>query len=241
MRRGIWGPGFIRARLATNPASDLTTPVQDDWSFSTDITAGTIDGQGETFTLITPCWANYDNLGYEIDNYSRHTCSSPISKLKNFDRVLVEEFDGYTWRRIQGRGPLPGKEAYNVTIVDTIPKELTFDAFVTKKALGIEATYTAAPAGADYTGIVKWTIPEMLVGESGKLVYTCIAKDLGCPDVEDTYYINAAWIYSNTDSPDSSSVELMTSCTELPPYIEPQNSLFKTASTETATVGDVIS
>lgn len=241
LHKGVWGPGFIRARLASNPNADLTTRVQDDWSFSTDITAGTIDGQGETFTLVTPCWANYDDLGYEIDNYSRHTCSSPTSKLKNFDRVLVEEFDGYTWRRIQGRGPLPGKEAYNVTIVDTIPKELSFDAFVTKKALGIEATYTAAPAGADYTGIVKWTIPEMLVGESGKLVYTCVAKDLGCPDVEDTYYINAAWIYSDTDSPDSSSVELMTSCTELPPYIEPQNSLFKTASQETAVAGDVIS
>ncbi len=241
LHKGVWGPGFIRARLASNPNSDLTTRVQDDWSFSTDITAGTIDGQGETFTLITPCWANYENLGYEIDNYSRHTCSSPTSKLKNFDRVLVEEFDGYTWRRIQGRGPLPGKEAYHVTIVDTIPKELTFDAFVTKKALGIDATYTAAPAGASYSGIVKWTIPEMLVGESGKLVYTCVAKDLGCPNVEDTYYINAAWIYSDTDSPDSSSVELMTTCSDLPPYIEPQDALFKTASVTTASVGDEIS
>ncbi|MCQ2959413.1 MAG: glycosyl hydrolase family 8 [Bacteroidales bacterium] len=241
LHKGVWGPGFIRARLASNPYSDLSTRVQDDWSFSTDITAKTIDGQGETFTLVTPCWANYDDLGYEIDNYSRHTCSAPTSKLKNFERVLVEEFDGYTWRRIQGRGPLPGKEAYNVTIVDTIPKELSFKEFVTKKALGIEATYTAAPAGANYTGIVKWTIPEMLVGESGKLVYTCVAKDLGCPTVEDTYYINAAWIYSDTDSPDSSSVELMTTCTDLPPYIEPQTSLFKTASQTTATVGDVIS
>lgn len=241
LHKGVWGPGFIRARLASNPATDLTARVQDDWSFSTDITAGTIDGQGETFTLISPCWANYDNLGYEIDNYSRHTCSRPISRLTNFDRVLVEEFDGYTWRRIQGRGPLPGKEAYHVTIVDTIPKELRFNEFVTKKALGIEATYTAAPAGASYSGIVKWTIPEMLVGEKGKLVYSCTANDIGCPNAADAHYINAAWIYSDTDSPDSSSVELTTTCADLPPYIEPQNSLFKTASQTTASVGDVIS
>ena len=241
LHKGVWGPGFIRARLAANPAADLTTRVQDDWSFSTDITAGTIDGQGETFTLVSPCWANYDNLGYEIDNYARHVCSRPISKLTNFDRVLVEEFDGYTWRRIQGRGPLPGKEAYHVTIVDTIPKELRFDEFITKKALGIDATYTAAPANASYSGIVKWTIPEMLVGEKGKLVYTCIANDIGCPNAEDAHYVNAAWIYSDTDSPDSSSVDLMTTCTDLPPYIEPQTSLFKNASQETAVVGDVIS
>lgn len=238
LHKGVWGPGFIRARLASNPASDLTTRVQDDWSFSTDVTEGSLDGQGTTFTLISPCWANYDNLGYEINNYSRHVCSP--SSVGNYTRILVEEFDGYTWRRIQGSGPLPGKEAYNVTIVDTIPKELSFDAFVTNKALGIEATYTAAPTGSSYSGIVKWTIPEMLVGESGKLVYTCVANDIGCPSADDAYYVNAAWIYSDTDSPDSASVELMTTCAELPPFIEPQDALFKSASAETVSVGDEI-
>ena len=239
LHKGVWGPGFIRSRLASNPNKDLSDRIKDDWSYSAGVLESSLDGQGTTFTLISPCWANYDNLGYEINNYSRHVCN-PTS-VGNYDRVLVEEFDGYTWRRIQGRGPLPGKEAYNVTIVDTIPKELRFDAFATKKTLGIEATYTAAPANAPYSGIVKWTIPEMLVGEKGKLVYTCVANDIGCPNADDAHYINAAWIYSDTDTPDSSAVSLTTTCTDLPPYIEPQTSLFKTASQETAVVGDVIS
>ncbi len=238
LHKGVRGPGFIRARLAANPAQDLSTRVQDDWSFSSSVTEKSLDGQGTTFTLVTPCWANYDDLGYEIDNYSRHVCS-PTS-VKNYDRVLVEEFDGYTWRRIQGRGPLPGKEAYNVTIVDTIPLELQWKEFIDKKGLGIEATYTPAAAGKPYSGIVKWTVPEMLVGEKDKLIYTCVAKDLGCPSVPDATYINAAWIYSDTDSPDSSAVTLTTTCTQLPPYIEPQNSLFKTASAQIANVGDII-
>ena len=239
LHKGGYGPCFFRTVLKSNPAQDLNDRVTDDWSFSTSVSITSNDGQDQTFTIISPCWANYDNLGYEVTNYARHVCN-PTS-VSNYDRVLVEEFDGYTWRRIQGRGPLPGKEAYHVTIVDTIPKELRFDEFVTKKALGIEATYTAAPANASYSGIVKWTIPEMLVGEKGKLVYTCIANDIGCPNAEDAHYVNAAWIYSDTDSPDSSAVSLMTTCTDLPPYIEPQTSLFKNASQETAVVGDVIS
>ena len=52
----------------------------------------------------------------------------------------------------------------------------------------------------------------MLVGEKDKLIYTCKARDLGCPDAADTYYKNVAWISSKTDSPDSSQVDLMTSC-----------------------------
>ncbi|MBP5582873.1 MAG: DUF11 domain-containing protein, partial [Bacteroidales bacterium] len=239
LHKGGYGPCFFRTSLKSNPAVSLNDRLTDDWSFSSAVSITDIGGQANTYTIITPCWANYDNLGYEVTNYTPHVCD-PLT-ITNYDRVLVEEFDGYTWRRIQGRGPLPGKEAYHVTIVDTIPKELRFDSWVTKKTLGIEATYTAAPANTPYSGIVKWTIPEMLVGEKGKLAYTCVANDIGCPNASDVQYINAAWIYSDTDSPDSSSVELTTTCSDLPPYIEPQNSLFKTASQETASIGDVIS
>ncbi|MCQ2207660.1 MAG: glycosyl hydrolase family 8, partial [Paludibacteraceae bacterium] len=246
LHKGVWGPGFIRARLASNPASDLSTRVTDDWSFDPSVGEKSLDGQGTTFTLISPCWANYDNPGYEIDNYSRHVCKP--AKVGNYGRILVEEFDGYTWRRIQGTGPLPGKEAYNVTICDTIPYELEWVGWVDSTALKdnsgakIQAKYTPAanPKADGYTGIIKWTIPEMLVGEEDKLVYKCKARDLGCPDVEDTYYKNVAWIWSDTDSPDSSQVDLMTSCSELPPVIEPQTSLFKSADREMAETGDVV-
>ena len=247
LHKGVRGPGFIRARLASNPNADLTTRVKDDWSFSSDVTESSLDGQGTTFTLISPCWANYDDPGYVIDNYARHVCS-PTS-VKNYERILVEEFDGYTWRRIQGTGPLPGKEAYNVTITDTIPYELEWvgwkDSTALKDDAGnrIQAKYTAAanPKSAGYTGIVHWTIPVMLVGENDKLVYTCKARDLGCPDVEDTYYENVAWIWSDTDSPDSSKVDLMTTCAELPPVIDPQTSLTKKSSVDKAETGDAIS
>lgn len=247
LHKGVWGPGFIRARLASNPNQDLSNRVTDDWSYDPKVAEKTLDGQGTTFTLISPCWANYDDPGYVIDNYSRHVCK-PTS-VGNYERILVEEFDGYTWRRIQGTGPLPGKEAYNVTVVDTIPYELEWVGWADSTALKddagvkIQAKYTPCsdPKGKGYTGVVYWTVPEMLVGEEDKLVYRCKARDLGCPDVGDSYYKNVAWIWSDTDSPDSSQVNLMTTCSELPPQIEPQTSLFKRADKKYAEPGETVS
>ncbi len=238
LHKGVKGPGFIRAALKSNPAQELTTRVQDDWSYSSNVAINSIAGQDEVYSPISPGWAT--QVEVPINNYARHVCS-PTS-VNSFNKVLVEEFDGYTWRRIQGNGPLPGREAYNVTVLDTIPYELEWVGWKDSLGLKIEATYTPAanPKSAGYTGIVKWTIPEMLVGEKDKLIYICKARDLGCPDAEDTYYFNVAWISSDTDSPDSSRVELMTTCAELPPVIDPQESLFKSADKKFAEIGEII-
>ena len=239
IHKGVQGPALIRTNLAANPTADMSTRVIDDWSYSAALQSKTNDGQADIFTPISPSWQDVNNLGVPVTNFARHVCS-PAS-VANFSRVLVEEFDGYTWRRVLGTGPLSGREAYNVTIIDTIPKQLKWNGFSDSLALNVQATYTAAATGASYTGIVKWVVPEMLVGENGNLVYSCIAKDLGCPTAPDTYYNNIAWISSTTDSPDSSKLAMMTSCTALPPVIDPQTSLFKTANVKTAKTGDVVS
>ena len=237
LHKGVFGPGFIRSRLYTNPATNMKAKVSDDWSYDAKLQNIDLAAQGSLFSPITPGWADYSNPNLAINNYARHSCSPNVD---NFDRILVEEFDGYTWRRIQGRGPLPGKEAYNVVIVDTIPKQLKWKGFIDTIALTKYATYTPAPTGANYTGIVKWTIDEMLVGETGNLVYEAIANDINCPTGPDVNFSNSAWISSQTDSPDSSKVNLKTTCVALPPIIDPQASLFKFASKATATTGDNI-
>lgn len=247
LHKGGWGPCFFRTVLKTNPAQEVPNRVADDWSYDAKLDIKNLDGQAQIYTLVSPNYADYNNLGYEVKTHSRYACD-PLDN-DNFDRVLVEEFDGYTWRRIIGRGPLPGREAYDVTIVDTIPYELEWVGWKDSTALKddkgekIKATYTPAsnPKSAGYTGIVKWTIPTMLVGEKDRLIYMCKARDLGCPDVEDTYYMNVAWISSKTDSPDSSRVELMTTCAELPPQAEPQDALFKRASKKKVMIGDEVS
>ncbi len=247
LHKGVYGPGLYRTALKTKNATNMKFKVADDWSYSKAVenngSYDNLSGQACNFVPITPGWYNPDKFNEEITNFSRYACSPD---LKGFDRVLVEEFDGYTWRRVMGKGPLPGREAYDVVVIDTIPIELEWDGFITDKALGVTATYTPA-SGADegkFTGIVKWTVPEMLVGEKGKLVYQAVAKDIGCkktPQPDDKYFKNVAWISSKTDSPDSSQVNLMISCNELPPVIDPQASLFKDADRKKAEVGENIS
>lgn len=247
LHKGVYGPGLYRTALKTKNATNMKFKVADDWSYSKAVenngSYDNLSGQACNFVPITPGWYNPDKFNEEITNFSRYACSPD---LKGFDRVLVEEFDGYTWRRVMGKGPLPGREAYDVVVIDTIPIELEWDGFITDKALGVTATYTPA-SGADegkFTGIVKWTVPEMLVGEKGKLVYQTVAKDIGCkktPQPDDKYFKNVAWISSKTDSPDSSQVDLMISCNELPPVIDPQASLFKDADRKKAEVGENIS
>ncbi|MBK8807975.1 MAG: hypothetical protein IPO21_15535 [Bacteroidales bacterium] len=121
LHKGVFGPGFIRSRLYTDPATNMKSKVSDDWSYAAKLQNVDLSAQGSLFYPVSPGWADYNNLGSPITNYARHSCDPDVD---NYDRVLVEEFDGYTWRRIQGRGPLPGKEAYKVVVVDTIPKHL---------------------------------------------------------------------------------------------------------------------
>jgi len=237
LHKGVTGPGFIRSRLFTDPATNMKAKVADDWSYDSKLQNVDLAAQGSLFFPVSPSWADYNNQGASVDNFARHSCSPDVD---NYDRILVEEFDGFTWRRIQGRGPLPGKEAYNVVIVDTIPLELEWAGFEDDNGLGATATYKPAPANSKFTGIVELIIPIMLVGEKDELVYNAKAKDIGCPAAADVYFENAAWIYSDTDSKDSSKVDLMITCTELPPFFEPQESLFKTANATTAKTGDII-
>lgn len=248
LHKGIGGPAFIRTQLRSNPHLAMEGKVKDDWSYKKLQTKDRPwDMQSSALYLLTPCYADVNNLGYEVDIHARNVCYTGDIDMTTYDRMLVEEFDGYTWRRILGRAPLPGRECMNVQVVDTIPYELEFHHWVDSTALKndkgekIQATYIPAPAGTKtYSGIIKWSVPSMLVGEKDKLVYVCMARNMGCPDVDDVYYSNVAWISSETDSPDSSRVDLMTTCREIPPVGDDQESLFKYADKKSAQQGEVV-
>lgn len=226
IHKGVIGPGFIRTKMESKPASSLATRLTDDWSYSSTIDIGKVDGQDKRLTPITNSWANFAAQNTPVVNYGKDVCDANVA---NYSKLLVEEFDGYTWRRIAGNGPLPGRETYNVVVYDTIPKHLAWAGFTDSIALTKRATYTAAPANASYTGVVRLEIPVMLVGDSGALGYRTIAKNPPCPS-PDLNFKNIGWIKSETDSPDSSSVNLKVSCNPVPPTPPKETSLKKTAN-----------
>ncbi len=236
IHKGVLGPGFIRTKLESKPSSMLGVRLADDWSYSNTIDVNQIAAQNVRLSPVSNSWAKYTNLNVAVNNYGKDVCNPDVP---NFKKVLVEEFDGYTWRRILGNGPLPGREAYNVVVYDTIPKWLTWNGFTDNIALGVTATYTAAAVGASYTGVVKWEIPTMLIGEKGDLSYQTIAKNPPCPS-PDIDFVNVGWIKSLTDSPDSSQVPLTITCNPIPPLPPVETSLFKTADKKDVSIGDII-
>ncbi|MBO9703522.1 MAG: gliding motility-associated C-terminal domain-containing protein [Sporocytophaga sp.] len=237
IHKGVVGPSIIRTVLKSNPSSLLMPRLVDDWSYDPNISTTDQDGQEDSYFPVNPGFTNFYSVPkYEpevVDNYSKDACGGPV---KNFSKVLVEEFDGYTWRRVAGDGPLPGRETYNVVVTDSIPIELEWSAFTDDLAVDVKATYTPLPGNSKFSGYVKWTIPVMLTGEKANLSYRTIAKS---PCSEKTF-INAGWIWSDVDSPDSSAVILKLTCLPVPPTPPKETSLVKTANTASAVVGDVI-
>ena len=237
LHKGVVGPSIIRTLLRSNPSTVLMPRLIDDWSFSTGIKTSDQDGQEDSYYPVSPSFTNFNSAPkfapVAVTNYSKDACGGPV---QNFTKVLVEEFDGYTWRRVAGNGPLPGRETYNVIVTDSIPIELAWSAFTDDNAVGITATYTALPGNTKFSGYVKWSIPVMLTGETGNLSYKTIAKS---PCAEKTF-INAGWIWSDVDSPDSSAVNLRLTCNPVPPTPPIETSLVKTADKTNVVVGNVI-
>ena len=229
VHRGVSEPFRTMIKLETTPSSVMSAGLQDDWSFDGD--ASTLNvGSNDKSTLypITPDWTDPYNLGIPVNKIHVDECRT---KAPNFDRVLVEEFDGYTWRRAFGRGPLPGRETYNVVVRDTLPADLDWISFIDDEALGVKATYDPT------TRIIKWEIPVMLVGEKGEIKYKASAKGI-CP-IEKNFK-NWAWISSATDSPIGDSVPLNITCKVLPPLPPAKTTMTKTADKTSYSVGDAI-
>ncbi|MBY0426282.1 MAG: DUF11 domain-containing protein [Cytophagales bacterium] len=238
IHKGVKGPGFTRTRFESKPSSDLTSRLADDWSYSPTMDVNSLDGQAKRFFPISPTYTDFTTkfAPVVVNNYSKDICDPDVG---NYSRVLVEEFDGYVWRRIAGNGPLPGRETYDVVVTDSIPIQLTWNGFTNATTLGVSATYTALTGNPKFSGYVKWTVPVMLTGEKGMLSYSTIAKNPPCPS-PDINFVNNGWMWSSVDSPDSSTVPLLLTCNPVPPTAPAQTSLFKTADKVSVNVGDVI-
>ena len=112
-------------------------------------------------------------------SYQDFEIVEPVTKLlksacddveKTTTSVLVEEFDGYVWRKILGNSPeVNGSVAANVVITDTVPAGLEFVEF-TSNLIG--AVYTPS-SSASYSGLISYSASSLEVGAKGTFSYTC--------------------------------------------------------------------
>lgn len=86
------------------------------------------------------------------------------------ETVLVEEYDGHTWRKILGDAPYNGIEAEDVLITDSIPLGFEFVSFVGDST---GATYEAISDADFASGVVRYRADKLKIGEKGSFGYKC--------------------------------------------------------------------
>ncbi len=107
---------------------------------------------------VSPDWTAGDGTSVPVSLFDPYGIQSSATQ---YTQVLVEEWDGYVWRRIFGNGPVPGRDIPNVAVTDTVPGAYTWGGFV-----------GTPPTGAAYTAPnVTLNIPDMLSGTAVTLTY----------------------------------------------------------------------
>jgi uncharacterized repeat protein (TIGR01451 family) len=166
------------------------------WSWNPDIG----DKDDGLFFPITNDWTDPDKPDVPVTTWNRKSCKVATKTINN---VLVEEWDGYTWRRVAGNGPMPGREVNNVVIRDTIPEGFSFVAFTGNNPMGIAPKINGR--------VVSWSVPKMQIKEGGTIKFTAKA-DGSCPGTADRDVYNRAWISADKESPFADSSLLSVSC-----------------------------
>ena len=229
--RGIW---------ALYPSNYGNVNWEDDWSWSSSYNSPK-DG---LFYPVTPSWQKLDEKGKAIEEPVNKwlTCGCTESN-KTVPNILVEEYDGYVWRRILGNGPMAGRDVDNVVIRDTLPKGLKFGEFVNECPLsdpefGGKWEVKKTSDGRD---IIIWSIPKLQVKQKGSIIYTAEASFPSGNKCEtaDESILNYAWIEGDKNSPISDTAKITVTCSKVPEPIIP-TTLTKVADKDNYEVGDEI-
>ncbi len=220
----------LRAVWRVFPSNYNKTNWQDDWSWDPKAE----DADGGLYFPVTPDWTDPKNPNIPVTKWHHNACETAPHSINN---VLVEEFDGYVWRRVFGNGPIPGRDITNVVVRDTLPEGATFEAFVGKNPFGIAPKLITAGGKQ----IIEWSIPKLQANQGGQIVYTATVDFPSGADcmTDDEELINSAWIYGDNESPINADDTLIVTCADLPVVIEP-TTLVKTADKKMYQVGDDI-
>lgn len=210
--------------------------VTDDWSYDD---AWASAGYGELHYPITDDHTDPNNAeGEKITTWDRHACGTAN---KTVDRILVEEWDGYTWRRILGNGPLPGRDVYNVVVRDTLPVGMEFVEFVGACPLADYGGSWRTFKSSDGRDVVEWTIDRMMINQVGDVVYNAnvtFPSGKSCQTADEKIE-NKAWIWGDKESAIYDTANIVVTCSKVPDPIIP-TTMTKDADKDNYEVGDDI-
>ena len=237
VHRGVLVPLRLVYQIAPIPQKNID--YTDDWSWDPQAQ----DDEDGLYYPVTPSWQRIDpttgkSIEVEVDEYLPNACSKPNKSVRT---VLVEEFDGYVWRRILGTGPMPGREYEDVVILDTLPKGMKFVAFEGKCPLEeFDASWDSYQI-ADGRWVVKWEIPYLQRQQKGTITYSAEASFPSgnvCP-TPDELTQNVAWMFAKNESAFSDTAEVTVTCAKVPDPIVP-TTMIKSADKSAYEAGEEI-
>ena len=209
---------------------------EDDWSWN----PGASDGDGGLYFPVTNDFTDINNPDVPVTVYHNEACEEPSYTV---DNVLVEEWDGFTWRRAYGNSPVPGRETNTVIVKDVLPEGFTFVGFVDDKGVDLGDSITILGEPVTYneaTRTITWTKSILQVKESGSFKYKAIADfSSGTCIRADEKQINTASIEAENESP--VIVESIVNVTCEPVILPPaESSMVKEVSPVSAEVGEQV-
>lgn len=156
--------------------------------------------------LYFPIGKNFTNPnltgGSSVTSWHESACTTSSQTVQ---KVMIEEWDGSTWRRVFGEGPALNKEARNVVISDTLPTELVFKSFIRQNALGVNATVVSTSKGTALT----WSSPTLGINQTDSIVYKAVIS--ACPPTGNVLP-SKIWIKADNSRTVSSVSQISSSC-----------------------------
>ncbi|MFM7022772.1 MAG: gliding motility-associated C-terminal domain-containing protein [Flavobacteriales bacterium] len=192
-----------------------------DWSAEPTMNAA----DGDVYWPIAKDWTDPLLPNQAVLKYHPNNCSNNVTK--TITKQLVEEWDGYTWRRIYGDAPLSGRELNNVVVTDILPAGVTFGGY-----------FAGYPTGNLSGGTITWpTIANMKISDSTVYKFW-VTVDGVCPKADQTH-INVATATATNECLVSDTAIVVSTCDPII-VVPPKTSMKKTANTTSYNVGDPI-
>ncbi|MEE1063035.1 MAG: hypothetical protein UH071_05155, partial [Paludibacteraceae bacterium] len=139
---------------------------------------------------VSPSYQIPDSI-VDVDKVIKSACD--VSD-KVTEKVLVEEYDGHTWRKILGDAPYNGIVAENVTVTDLVPKGFEFLGF-TGDTAGVK--FEPTPEDEFVLGIITYRADKLGIGEKGGFSYKC--RYVGVSGDEGKVYLMPVYIESKDE------------------------------------------
>lgn len=162
IHEGVTAP--LRVLVAFYDPNFLLTG-ENDYSFNKDVSCQ----QDEAYYPIAPKYTVYGDTSSAEVSY-RFAPSVCDEAEKVYSNIAVEEWDGYSWRLIQGTMPNVGYDINNVYVYDTIPAGLEFVEFTSDCPLEKLANLKVEKV-KDGRYLISWSSSSMPANEEYKISY----------------------------------------------------------------------